>query len=346
MSHFRNPLFLASALLASLVFTYHYFLYTHEYPPGSYQRIAAYEADKVFQTRILVTTLANALEPALPLLKAFFQPIVPYPIDYEVLLQLLNVAFLSALLLSMPLLLRLLDLRVSPWWSFLLLLPLYWNYVALNGLIDGAGLYYPYDLPSLTFFTIGVILFVHRQWLLLYPWFILALLNRESACFLSLAGFLLTARFSRSPSDFLRANRKLLFHVTAQALLWTVSRLLLSHAFRHNPGEFFETPHSMLQFLSHVVAATPHWAMENPRWFLSLFAGIWLIPLIAFKSLNSMTKRFLLVGATYLVALVFRSNMMEVRVYNELNVVLTAAAIAGIHSWRQNRSAAANTTPA
>ena len=102
MSHLRNPFFLGATLLASLAFTYHYFLYTHEYPPGSYQRIAAYEADKVFQTRILVTTLANILEPTLPLLQATFHTIVPYPIDYEVLLQLLNVCFLSALLLSMP----------------------------------------------------------------------------------------------------------------------------------------------------------------------------------------------------------------------------------------------------
>ena len=335
MSHLRNPFFLGATLLASLAFTYHYFLYTHEYPPGSYQRIAAYEADKVFQTRILVTTLANMLEPTLPLLQATFHTIVPYPIDYEVLLQLLNVCFLSALLLSMPSLLKVLEIRVSPWWSFLLLLPLYWNYVALNGLIDGAGLYYPYDLPSLTFFTIGVILFIRCQWLLLYPWFVIALLNRESACFLTLAGFILSVRFSSSPSDFLRENRHLLFHVSAQACLWIGSRLLLSHTFRDNPGEFFETPHSMTLFLSHAVTATPHWAMENPRWFLTLFAGIWLFPLLAFKKLNSMTRRFLIVGVIYLTALIFRSNMMETRVYNELNVVLTTAAIAAIHSWLQ-----------
>ena len=39
-----------------IVFTYYYFLYTHEYPPGSYQRLSTYKADKVFLTRLLITT--------------------------------------------------------------------------------------------------------------------------------------------------------------------------------------------------------------------------------------------------------------------------------------------------
>ena len=338
MNHLRNPIYITATFLASTIFTYYYFLYTHEYPPGSYQKIAAYEADKVFQTRILVTTLANTLEPTLPLLRICFQPIVPYLIDYEVLLQLLNVFFLSALLLSMPHLLTLLEIRTSPWWSFFLLVPLFWNYVALNGLLDGAGLYYPYDIPALTFFTIGTILFVRRKWVLLYPLFILALLNRESACFLTLAGFLLSARISLPLKVFLRENHILLIHVFAQAILWFSSRVILSHVFRDNPGEFFETPHSMLHFLSNIFTATPHWAMENPRWFLTLFAGIWIVPLLSLKRLNSMIHRFLLVGFIYLVSLTLRSNMMETRVYNELNIVLFTAAIAGLHSWRQDRA--------
>ena len=64
MKHFKSPLFLGVSLIASLVFTYFYFLYTHEYPPSSYEKIATYEADKVFQTRILVTMTANTRKTA------------------------------------------------------------------------------------------------------------------------------------------------------------------------------------------------------------------------------------------------------------------------------------------
>lgn len=338
MKHFKSPLFLGVSLIASLVFTYFYFLYTHEYPPGSYEKIAAYEAHKVFQTRVLVTMTANALEPTLPLLKACLQWMVPYPIGYETLLQLLNSVFLVVLLLCMPFLYEILGTRLSPWWAFVLFIPLVWNYIAINGFFDGAGLYYPYDIPSLAFFALGTLLFVHRRWKLFYLIFLLACLNRESACFISLAGFLLTTRFSKNAHQLLRENRTIILHISAQAALWFVSRLILSYLFRNNPGEFFETPHSMIDFLWLIYTGEPHrWAMENPRWFLTLFAGIWLIPFLTWKHLSVSARCFLLVGACYLVALIFRSNMMETRVYNELNVILTACVVAGLYGWWRTR---------
>ena len=49
------------------------------------------------------------------------------------------------------------------------MLPLSWNYIIINGYIDGAGLYYPYDIPSLTFFAAGIILFLKNRWLFFYP---------------------------------------------------------------------------------------------------------------------------------------------------------------------------------
>ena len=91
--------------------------------------------------------------------------------------------------------------------------------------------------------------------------------------------------------------------------------------------EFFEEPHSMLEFISKIASGETHWAMNNPRWFLSIFFGIWIVPLIMKYNLNGSLKRILLVGFVYLLILVFRSNMMETRVYNELNVILTICAI-------------------
>ena len=155
MTFFQRQYFLIVCVLFSLGFTYCYFLYTHDYPPGSYERIANYEADKVFQTRLLVTTAANLLEPTIPLLRWSFQWAVPYPIDYEVILQLINTAFLTILILLIRPLAEVLGYATKPVTSLLILVPLSWNYIVINGLIDGAGLYYPYDIPSLAFFAAG-----------------------------------------------------------------------------------------------------------------------------------------------------------------------------------------------
>jgi hypothetical protein len=115
--------------------------------------------------------------------------------------------------------------------------------------------------------------------------------------------------------------------VIAQAGIWLALRLILSYAFRSNPGEFFEQPHSMFDFIAKIGSGEAHWAMNNPRWFLTLFAGIWIVPLLYWKNLNQSAKRLLGLGLIYLLALVFRSNMMETRVYNELNVIVTVCAL-------------------
>ena len=323
MTFFQRRYFLIVYVVFSLGFTYCYFLYTHDYPPGSYERIAKFEADKVFQTRLLVTTVANLLEPTIPLLRWSFQWAVPYPINYEVVLQLINTAFLTILILLIRPLADVLGYATKPVTSLLILVPLSWNYIVINGLIDGAGLYYPYDVPSLAFFAGGVILFQQKKWLWFYAVFILACLNRESACFITLGGFLLTLQIGESKFvDLLKSNRMMISQVIAQACIWLALRLILSYAFRGNPGEFFEEPHSMIEFMARLWSGEPHWAMQNPRLFLTLFAGIWIVPLINWKNLNQSAKRLLGLGLIYLLALVFRSNMMEARVYNELNIII------------------------
>ena len=317
--------------LCGILFTYFYFLYTNDYPPGSYQRIANFEADKVFQTRLLITSLANFFEPAIPLLRGTFQWAVPYPINYEVLLQLINAFFLATLILLIRPLAKILGYAINPAASFLILLPVSWNYIFINGLIDGAGLYYPYDIPCLTFFAAGIILFFQKKWFGFYPVFILACLNRESACFISLGGFLLTLKTSELKfTDLLRTNKRMLIQVAVQACIWLTLRLILSYLFRNNPGEFFEKPHSMISFITRMLNGEAHWAMDNPRWFLTLFAGIWIVPFLYWQNLNPLAKRFSLLGLIYLVVLVFRSNMMETRVYNELNVIVTVCTLCAI----------------
>jgi hypothetical protein len=308
-------------------------LYTNEYDPGSSIKIAKHQADKVFQTRILIATLANLLLPLLPVIKNCFQWLVPYPIDFQVLLQIINVLFTFILIISLPVLLKLLDYKGSYWNALIIFIPMTWNYITINGLVDGAGLFYCYDIPSLTFFSLGLIYFLEKKWIYYYPIFIFACLNRESACFISLAGALLTSNFcTQKCNTFLKANKNIIFHVFIQAIIWFTLRIVLSLNFKDSPGVFFEEPHSMINFLKTMVVGNSHWAMENPYWFLTLFSGLWIIPLINYKNLNSVCYRLLVVGIIYLIVLVLRSNMMETRVYNELNVIITICAIISLKS--------------
>ena len=239
------------------------------------------------------------------------------------ILQVINVGFLTYLLLLIPKLAKILDYDIKPFTSLLILIPICWNYIIINGFIDGAGLYYPYDIPSLTFFTLGIILFVKKKWIYFYPIFCLACLNRESAFFISIAGFLLNYDLTlHSLSGNIKKNLNIIIHVSIQALLWFSSRIILSYIFKDNPGDFFESPHSMIDFLSNVLKQEQHWAMQNPIWFLTLFAGTWIIPFFGWSQFNSKMKRFLIVGIIYMFVLTLRSNMMETRVYNELNIII------------------------
>ncbi|MDC0363466.1 hypothetical protein OAP38_03315 [Opitutales bacterium] len=342
--YLNKTLFVTLAIACSTIFTYYYFLYTNVYPPGSFTAISEHTAHKVFQTRLLVTTLANFLEPSLPILIELFQWAVPYPIDYEVILQLLNIFFLVVLLVSLPRLLSNIEIFVNPAFSLIIFIPVSWNFIFLNGLIDGAGLYYPYDIPSLSFFTLGLLLFLEKKWRWFYFVFTLALLNRESACFISIAGFALSLVFTNpSFKNWIKENKDLIFHISIQLILWITSRVCLSIKFKDNPGVFLEQPHSMIEFLSKIFTGESHWAMQNPLWFLTLFFGLWVLPILGFKYLNNPSKRLIIVGTIYLFTLTLRSNMMETRVYNELNVILTILVICVLHNLINRTKSVFNT---
>ena len=87
----------------------------------------------------------------------------------------------------------------------------------------------------------------------------------------------------------------------------------------------------MIEFISKIWTGDPHWTMNDPRWFLTLFAGVWVVPFIYWKNLNVFTKRFMILGLIYLVVLIFRSNMMETRVFNELNVIISVCALCALN---------------
>ena len=90
------------------------------------------------------------------------------------------------------------------------------------------------------------------------------------------------------------------------------------------------SPFVASDFIAKIWSGEAHWAMNNPRFFLTLFAGFWIVPLLYWKNLNQSAKRLCALGLVYLLALVLRSNMMETRVYNELNVIVAICAVCAI----------------
>ena len=179
----------------------------------------------------------------------------------------------------------------------------------------------------------GVSLFLRGQWKWFYPCFLIACLNRESACFITMAGVFLLLKPKQNARTFFLENHRILIHLAVQTFLWIFSRVALSHIFKDNPGAFFETPHSMPDFVQRMWTGEAHWAMEKPIRFLCLFGGVWIIPLLTWKWQNASAKKLMLVGLIYLSALCFRSNMMETRVYNEFNVILIVTTIIGLHGF-------------
>jgi hypothetical protein len=88
--------------------------------------------------------------------------------------------------------------------------------------------WYPSDLPSVLFFTLGLVCLQRGSWLLFYPLLAVATFNRETTFFLSIA-FVLT-RLGRMPLH------KVALHAAAQGSIWAAVKLLLDRLYGANPG--------------------------------------------------------------------------------------------------------------
>ena len=123
--------------------------------------------------------------------------------------------------------------RFTRWASLLIL------YMAYFTLVPGWGLDYtlPYDTPSLFFYCLGIYLVVCREtwkkWIY-YAIFPLAVLNRETACFLTIFYLVWEWEQARENDTLKTAKLRLFLHVAAQAIIWFAVRKALAHAFAAN----------------------------------------------------------------------------------------------------------------
>lgn len=100
--------------------------------------------------------------------------------------------------------------------SIALIYPMIWNLCLLNKLL------LPFDVPSVMLFILGCHLIYRRSWRAYYPVLVLATLNRETSCFLTVI-FLLTMWGELKKST-------LAAHLLAQASLWMATKWLVYSA--------------------------------------------------------------------------------------------------------------------
>ena len=96
----------------------------------------------------------------------------------------------------------------------------------------------PYDVPSLMFFAIAVSLVLRRIWWAYYPTFVLAVLNREAACFITLFFAVWEwFRLADEGQSLKSRMRWIIPHAICQAAIWIAIKILLARTFSHNPVE-------------------------------------------------------------------------------------------------------------
>jgi hypothetical protein len=326
----QRVIYLFFVFAVSLIFTKYYFLLTNEYhPPGYSSTIADLKADKVFQKRFLV-----------PLTAKYISAFTFLTFDHS--LKLLTAISTFSLIVSFGCLIKTLSpLIKSNYWSLFILIPVIWNYMVLN------SIYHAYDIPSLAIFCVGLVLFLKKQYFFFYIVFICGTLNRESTCFITVSVILLTCSFSISYNyqNFIRENRQLIIHILTQFFLWITITKLVTFMIRSNPGTTYEQTISMQNFLYNMLLNKPSWPylnldrfIENPRCFLTLFAGIWAFIPIFWNNIQTKQKRLLLLVPIYLVPAIMYANLMETRVYHEINIIIAIVLIDGITNKRANSS--------
>ena len=188
--------------------------------------------------------------------------------------------------------------------------------------------WYPWDVPSLLFFTLGLILLYRRDWKWYYPLFALATLNRETTALLTLV--YLATTVGRAP------RRQWLGHAALQAALWLALRLLLFALYGRNPrlgyGLFELKLFNNLDWLLQpgiVLALLRNWGL------------IW-VPVVLWPRFVSdpFVHRALLIVPLMMFGLGFVGVVHELRIYSEAVPLLLPALALVVQGLYQSRRGA------
>lgn len=321
-------LFITVLVLVSLIFTKYYFLLTNEYYPPAYAyKIANFEADKVFQKRLLIPIFADFISKNTIL-------------SFDRSLKFITTLSTFGLIFCFRNICNNFTKSISNnYWCLLLLIPVSWNYMFIN------SIYHSYDIPTLFFFCLSLYLFLSRKYFLFYIIFAVATLNRESTCFISISIALLLFKFNsdyRLKDNFIR-NFNLIRHLLAQATVWFLIVLLINWFVKDSSGQTYEVTYSMSVFIANMWNGSSSWPFLNtetflgsPRCFLTLFGCTWILIPLFWRYIPWDCKKLLLLIPIYLIPALLYANLMETRVYHELNIIISLAFITGFIQFKKH----------
>jgi hypothetical protein len=172
--------------------------------------------------------------------------------------------------------------------------------------------WYPWDIPSVLFFTAGLIFIYRRQWWGYYPLFIIATFNRETSYFL-IAAYLLT-NYGR------HLAHHQLAHVTAQLVIWVLIKLSLYWLYLESPARLFS-----FKLTANLLALAEPLSLLT---FLTNWGVLWLPILLFYRLIDDpFLRRLLLVVPLFLGVMLMVGVVTELRIYGELIPIIVPATL-------------------
>ncbi|MBG29599.1 MAG: hypothetical protein CMI31_06310 [Opitutae bacterium] len=307
---------------ASVHFAHAYMVTVGEHGPATFEKLTDFTASKPFQNRVLPCLLAKVLDAPLSSAKDAF-PGLPLGTGLDLAyMGLIGLSVFGLLFVFKELL-----LHFGVGWmafplSFTILYPTWVNHYWLN------ILRYPSDVPSLFFFALGLLLLLRRKWIGYYVVFVLATINRETSCFLTVAMLCL----------FLTKDnlREMFYHWAAQFLIWMSLKAGLSLVFINNPGSVIEW-HNMFSnfklFRDLCNGESYDWYIKlggNANWIFFTMGGLWALVPFLWSRLPLELRRLFWVMPPYALGYFLVTFLWEVRAWNEVVVLITLFVTVGL----------------
>jgi hypothetical protein len=278
-------------IFLALLLTYHYthfrFSFNSEHPYATRNALLNGTAVLPFQYRALIPWLIRGLSFLLPGSSfMYFKAIEFFSVFFLVIV---FRTYLSLFLTGQKLL----------WLSSLSLF-----YVLPFNYLYQHDRWYPYDMPAILFFAIGMLLMYQKKWVWYILLFVVATLNRETSCFLIFIFIISTINKKNLPFT-------LIFAFT-QCTIWLAIKYVMFTLYGNNGGTgLFETNLvSNVKFLLNF--------REYPLLF-SCFGYVWIPVLFFFQRINNtFIKRSLFVIFPFFCGMLIVGRINEIRIFGEL----------------------------
>jgi len=174
--------------------------------------------------------------------------------------------------------------------------------------------YYPYDIPSVLFFTLGLLLIHQRNWWWFYPVFAVATLNRETSLFLTVV--MVCVLFDTYPWP------KLGLLAGSQLAIWGVIKIALWFLYRENRWLGYGLYQFQLKANVATILAFPIKGIIA----LSTWGCLWIAVIIWHRRIHDVfLRRTLWTVPVFIASMFVVGFVIELRIYGEVLPIVLAA---------------------